>query len=92
MSKAQDLIKSLEETVNPQYRTKVKMVKENLGSKHIRHVTEKAKMFTEQMMNPNHPSPNPKDQASMMRLEKCKSKLGERIGLLKEVKDTKRKP
>ncbi len=91
MSRAKKFIDTLQER-GPQYRTKVKNVESNLGSGRIRNLVEKSLMYVEQMLNPKHDSPNPVDEDSKKNLEACRDKLGEVIQMMKEIKETKRRP
>lgn len=89
MSKAQEVIDLIEK--GPQFRTKVKEVVSNQGSRHIRNTVEQAGLKLKNMLNPKHGSPNPKKTEDEIILKEVGNILKRCAERLKEVKDSRRK-
>ena len=85
VSKFKDLVEEIEKKT--QYRTNIKSVKENIGSRNIRHLVQAGKKSVGNMLNEGHPSPLPKDEESRRKLVLAEDKLDGAIKLLKEVRD-----
>ena len=85
MSVIKDILEEMEKRV--QYRTKVKTLKEDAGSRNIRNLVQVGKTHVGNMLNSEHPSPIPKDEESRRKLVLAEDKLDSAIKLLKEVRD-----
>jgi len=91
MSKATDIKKYLNET-GKQFRTKVKEVESNQGSRHIRHIIQDAQKKLTNMVNYSHPSPSPATSDDEKILKEINLSLAKNIEKIRAVKDSKRKP
>lgn len=92
MSRAIELIESLEEqqlelSEGQQFRTTAKVQR---GARHVRHLTENARRRCMEMMNPDHPSPNPADEHSYQKLNESAFLLSEAIHKLRQVKESQK--
>jgi hypothetical protein len=88
-NKSQEILSLMDE--GQHYKTKVKSVKESVGSRNIRNLLEQCTRYTANMLNENHPSPNPKDERSRALLETGMRIMAEAVPMIKKVKDTRRK-
>ena len=88
MSKATEVINE----VGKQFRTQVKEVETNQGSRHIRHLMQDAEKKLGNMLNQEHPSPNPATDQDAKILKEVGLVLAKSVEKIRSVKDSKRKP
>jgi len=62
-----------------------------VGSRKIRLSIKESRRMTENMLDPNHDSPNPKDNDDIKALNESIILMNQAMMRLKEVKETKRK-
>jgi len=73
------------------YNTKVRDLAENMGSRKIRLGMKESLKAVSDMLDRNHPSPNPLTDKDLKLLQECSMLIKQAIPRLKEVRETKRK-
>ena len=97
MKIAEKILKQAEEFKDDNYvprkmlSTKVKDQVENYGSRSARILVQEACKIMNNMLNPDHKSPNPASQADMVKLKEAVHMGGEMAKHIKSVKERKRK-
>lgn len=81
MSKCRELLEAMH------YKTKVKQIETNGGSRHIRNMVEQSIKRCLEMLDPKHPSPCPYDQKDKFLMERAIELLSQTAASLKQVKE-----
>jgi len=89
MSKAKEFLEAVER--RKQYRTRIKEVEHDQGTRHIKNLIEQAKKRIVNVMNPDHDSPNPRERADKFMLGQVHDALESALEKLKKIKETRRK-
>lgn len=84
-------IKSVKITEAQHYNTKMRSVEEKMGSRRIRMGINEYKKMIENMLDKNHPSPNPVGEKDKQLLTECSTLLEQSIPRLKAIKETRRR-
>jgi hypothetical protein len=79
-----------EKEVIKRLNTRVKGQIENYGSRSARILVQEGMKILNNMLNKDHPSPNPRTQADMVMMKEAVHMGGEMVKKIKSVKETKR--